>query len=39
MPSREPVVPEAPLPKILAAARERMRARHLSLRTEQAYLQ
>ncbi len=39
MPSREPAVPEAPLPKILAAARERMRARHLALRTEQAYLQ
>jgi integron integrase len=39
MPTREPAVPEAPLPRILAAARERMRARHLSLRTEQAYLQ
>jgi integron integrase len=31
--------PEAPLQNVLAAARERMRARHLSLRTEQAYLQ
>ncbi|HEX4648850.1 MAG TPA: integron integrase [Steroidobacteraceae bacterium] len=40
MPSvREPDVPVESLEGLLALARERMRTRHLSLRTEQAYLQ
>lgn len=38
MPLREPAAADAPLPNILAAARERMRTRHLSLRTEQVYV-
>ena len=36
---REPQVPAERTPSLLALARERMRTRHLSLRTEQAYLQ
>jgi integron integrase len=39
MPFREPAAPDAPLEKLLAAVRERIRTRHLSLRTEQVYLQ
>jgi len=38
MPSREPAAADA-FAGLLATARERMRTRHLSLRTEQAYLQ
>jgi len=36
---RTPVVSDQPPQGVLAVARERMRTRHLSLRTEQAYLQ
>ena len=39
MPVREPAISEEPPQNVLAVARERMRTRHLSLRTEQAYLQ
>jgi integron integrase len=39
MPDREPAISEEPPQTVLAVARERMRTRHLSLRTEQAYLQ
>ena len=39
MPVREPAISEEPPQSALAVARERMRTRHLSLRTEQAYLQ
>ncbi|HEY2273873.1 MAG TPA: integron integrase [Steroidobacteraceae bacterium] len=38
MPVREPQVPAGQPPGVLAVARQRMRTRHLSLRTEQAYL-
>jgi len=36
---RNPIGPAQQAPEVLAAARERMRTRHLALRTEQAYLQ
>ena len=39
MPVREPDVPDESPQSLLALVRERMRTRHLSLRTEQAYLQ
>ena len=39
MPVREPDVPDESPQSLLALVRERIRTRHLSLRTEQAYLQ